>query len=64
MIKSIFYSFGKSCSKNFIGRNAFRLGKILVRVFAPASSDSRLVLGQILEIAEPLEEKNNASNPG
>jgi hypothetical protein len=37
---------------------------ILVRVFAPASIDSRLVLGKILGIVEPLEEKNNARNHG
>jgi len=63
MIKKIIYSFGKRCSNNFIGRNAFRLGTILVRIFAPTSTDSRLVLSKIIEIAEPFEEKNNARKP-
>jgi hypothetical protein len=64
MIKLIIYSIGKSCSDNFIGRNAFRLGMILVRVFTPANIDSRLALSKIIEITETFEEKNNVRDPG
>ena len=63
MIKKVVYSFGKKNANNFVGRNAFRLGRVLTNIFAPAHYDSNLVFSTVVEITKPLDEKNDDGNP-